>query len=226
MKLKMKTKIPLTPVFLVQIFLVMLTVSCVSSKKYESLKAEYDNYKNDCEISKSELKAIKSVMDEEQAQLQSLAKKINDAMQDLTNRGVNTEYKNGMLYVNMEDNLLYESGSAKLGEDGKKALAALASALNDYPKLKVVVVGHTDSVQFKSGSDNWTLSTERANGVVRSLRDDYSVDPARLTAAGRGKYDPVADNATAEGRAKNRRTEIILRADLERIWRQSLASRK
>jgi len=83
----------------------------------------------------------------------------------------------------------------------------------------VYVVGNTDDKKFKKGnSDNLSLSTERANGVVRVLRDDYQVDPTLLVAAGKGKYAPVADNSTEEGRAKNRRTEIILNPDLLKLW--------
>ena len=119
----------------------------------------------------------------------------------------------------MEDKLLYKSGSAVLGEEGKKALGNIASALNQYPDLKVVVMGNTDDQKFKnSNTDNLSLSTERANAVVRVLRDSYQVDPVRLTAAGKGKYAPVADNTSPEGRAKNRRTEIILRPDLVKLW--------
>ena len=80
------------------------------------------------------------------------------------------------------------------------------------------MLGNTDDKMFKKGSDNWTLSTERANGVVRAFRDTYKIDPLRLTAAGKGKYNPIADNSTEEGRAKNRRTDIILNPDLDKIW--------
>jgi chemotaxis protein MotB len=118
----------------------------------------------------------------------------------------------------MKDNLLYKSGSAKLSEDGKKALGNLASVLSEMPKLKVIVVGNTDTMHVKGVADNWSLSTERANGVVRALVKEYGIDPARLTAAGKGKFNPVADNSTEEGRAKNRRTEIVLNPDWERLW--------
>ena len=97
-------------------------------------------------------------------------------------------------------------------------MGRLAGVLTGYPKLKVIVVGNTDSVQSKGAPDNWSLSTERANGVVRTLVKDYKLDPTRLTSAGKGKFDPVADNSTEEGRAKNRRTEIILNPDWDRLW--------
>ncbi len=88
-------------------------------------------------------------------------------------------------------------------------------------------MGHTDDVKFKKGhSDNLSLSTERANGVVRILSDNYKVDLVRLTSGGKGKYAPVADNATAEGRAKNRRTEIILNPDLQRVGQRSAELKK
>jgi chemotaxis protein MotB len=139
-------------------------------------------------------------------------------MADFKDRGVDVEYKNGLVYVSMADNLLYKTGSAALGQNGKEALATLANVLNNYPNLKVIVVGHTDDVQTKKGTDNWSLSTERANGVVRLLTDTYNVEPSRITAAGKGKYDPVAENTSEAGRAKNRRTDIILNPDLVKVW--------
>ena len=90
--------------------------------------------------------------------------------------------------------------------------------LNQYPKLEVIVVGNTDTTHVKGVADNWSLSTERANNVVRILREKYTVDPGRLVAAGRGKFHPIADNSTKEGRAKNRRTEIVLNPDFVKIW--------
>jgi chemotaxis protein MotB len=91
--------------------------------------------------------------------------------------------------------------------------------LNENPNLLVYVIGNTDSVKVVRGfTDNWSLSTERANTVVRVLRDQYQVSMDRVTSAGRGKYDPIADNATADGRKQNRRTDIILNPDLSRLW--------
>jgi chemotaxis protein MotB len=158
-----------------------------------------------------------AVLKEEADDLDKVQRKLDEGLADFESKGVEVYNKHGMVYVSMQDNLLYKSGSAALSDSAKKALAQLAGVLNDYPKLRVIVVGNTDTIQFKKGSDNWALSTERANGVVRVLRDS-GVDPSRLTAAGKGKYDPVADNSTAEGRARNRRTEIVLNPDLDRIW--------
>jgi chemotaxis protein MotB len=196
-----------------------------ANAKNQSLQETYNNYKATCDANmktcddqRKKLEALQAVFKEESDNIDQLQKKIDSALADFESRGVEVYVKDGNIYVSMAESLLYKSGSSKLGDDGKKALGDLATVLNDYPNLKVVVVGHTDNVQFSKGSDNWTLSTERANGVVRLFRDQFKVDPNRLTSAGRGKYDPVADNTTAEGRAKNRRTEIVLNPDFDKIW--------
>jgi chemotaxis protein MotB len=165
------------------------------------------------------------LLEEQEAILMQVKEKVSTALADFMDKGVNAEYRDGLLHVRLADDLLYKSGSATLGENGKKAIGSLARVLNDYPRLEVIVVGHTDSTKF-IGGDNWSLSTERANGIVKLLRDSYKIDPTRLTAAGRGKYDPVASNATAEGRARNRRTEVILKADLNRLWEETKAEIK
>ena len=167
---------------------------------------------------KEKLEDAHEVLEEQYNIMQQVENKINDALADFKDKGVEVFFKKGLVHVSMEDNLLYKTGSARLDEKGKKALGNLATVLNEYPNLKVIVLGNTDDVKFKNGMDNWTLSTERANGVVRILRDAYKMDPLRLTAAGKGKYNPVADNSTEEGRSKNRRTDIILNPDLDRLW--------
>jgi chemotaxis protein MotB len=185
---------------------------------YDKLQTDYSNYKKQCEATQEKLATMQEVLTEEAKTLQAVQEKLDSALVDFKEKGVDVYYKNGLVFVSMADNLLYKSGSAVLGAEGKKALAPLATVLQDYPNLKVIVLGNTDDVQVKKGGDNWSLSTERANGVVRVLRDQYKVDPVRLTAAGKGKYNPIAENTSAEGRAKNRRTDIILNPDIERVW--------
>jgi len=185
----------------------------------KTVNEEYSQYRSRCEVTKQKLEWYQASLEEDLNTVMEIQKRIEDAVADFEDKGVEVYQKDRVIYVNMEDNLLYKSGSAELGADGKKALGALASALNNYPKLRVIVVGNTDDKKFKSSNtDNLSLSTERANGVVRVLRDSYHVDPTRLISAGQGKYNPVADNATADGRAKNRRTEIILRPDMMKLW--------
>jgi chemotaxis protein MotB len=187
------------------------------SARNESLQNELSTYKTSCMSTQQKLEAVQGMLAEEEDILQRVQDKLETAMADFSKRGVDVYFKNGLLYVSLPDELLYKTGSFQLDSDGKKALTILANILNDYPKLKVIVVGNTDNVKYKAGSDNWTLSTERANGVVRLLSQEYKVDAARLTSAGKGKYNPVADNTTLEGRARNRRTDIILNPDYDRI---------
>src|SRR5450755_1598756 len=141
--------------------------------------------------------------------MKEIRRKAADALIQFANAGVDVSYKNGLVYISMQDALLFDPGSAKLGKNGQEALAVVAQVLNDNPNLLIYVIGNTDSVKVtkaKGFTDNWSLSTERANSVVRVLRDQYQVSLDRVTSAGRGKFNPVADNSTAEGRAMNRRT--------------------
>ncbi len=184
----------------------------------KALTTEFNSYKKTCEENEEKLAVMREILMDEAENLARLEEILDSALADFEDRGVHVYMKGGLLYVSLEDDVLYKTGSAKLGESGKQALASLANVLNQYPKLKVIVLGNTDDVKSKKGTDNWTLSTERANGVVRTLRDDYQVDPTRLTSAGKGKYNPIGDNNTSEGRAKNRRIDIILNPDIDRLW--------
>jgi len=129
------------------------------------------------------------------------------------------EIKNGKVYVSMSDILLFKSGSAAVEAKGREALKLLADVLNKNIDIDILVEGHTDNVPIKTAvyKDNWDLSVARATSIVRILSSDYQIAPTRLTASGKGEYFPRADNDTATGRAKNRRTEIILSPKLEEI---------
>ena len=184
----------------------------------KAMTAEFSAYRTTCENTQKQLNSYKTAEAEENEKLKAIEKKVLDALANFNDKGVEVYTKDDRIYVNMEDNLLYKTGSAKLGAAGKEALGNLAMVLNDYPKLQIIVVGHTDNVKFKNtNNDNLSLSTERANVIVRELANELQIDPMRLTAAGKGKYAPIGDNQTAEGRAKNRRTEIILNPDLSNL---------
>ena len=132
---------------------------------------------------------------------------------------VRVAYRNGMVYISMQDQFMFPSGSTKLNPGGKKALSVVANILSGYRQYTAIVVGNTDTVDIKTGyKDNWSLSTERANTIVRYLMSSYGSDPNRLIAAGRSKFSPCASNSTVDGRAKNRRTDIIINPDLNKLW--------
>jgi chemotaxis protein MotB len=115
---------------------------------------------------------------------------------------------------------LFPSGSAVVNPRGVDALAKLAVVLNSNPDISVNIEGHTDSIPIRGKyKDNWDLSTARATSIVRILTDDYMVDPVRVEASGHSKFDPVDVNSTPEGRARNRRTEIILSPKLDEMYK-------
>ncbi len=171
------------------------------------------------EAYRARVAAFNQTLTENGNSMEQIKAKIAASLSAFKDAGISTTYKNGLVYISMRDQLMFPSGSAKLDDPGRQALSVIADALAEYKHLTVYVVGNTDTVKVAKGFiDNWSLSTERANTIVRVLRDYYGADPSRIVAAGRGKYDPIADNATPEGRAQNRRTDIILNPDLSRIW--------
>ena len=130
---------------------------------------------------------------------------------------VQVDIRGGKVHVSISDNLLFSSGSARVNKAAKQVLGKVSQVLNEHRELSVMVEGHTDNVPVNANgiNDNWELSTARATAVVRQLVNDFYVDPARLTAAGRAEHDPRGDNRTAEGRARNRRTEIVITPQLD-----------
>jgi len=188
------------------------------TEKNKKLEADYAVQREQCERMEAKYKHANDILREQDKVLKQIDDQLEKALGDLEDRGLSVHYKRGLLFVSMEDQLLYKPGSAKIEQQGVDALSRISAVMNDYPDVKIIVVGNTDDKLSKKGTDNWTLSTERANGIVRTLRDVYKIDPARMTSAGRGRFDPIADNATAEGRAKNRRIDIIFNPDMEKVW--------
>jgi chemotaxis protein MotB len=156
----------------------------------------------------------------------SITNALNDivkrALLSFNNEELTVEMKNGKVYVSLSDKLLFKSGSADIEEKGQEAIKKLAEVLNKNPEIDVLIEGHTDNVPLRNSvnfKDNWELSTGRATNIVRILSDICKVNPKRLTAAGRSEYLPKMSNETAEGRAKNRRTEIILTPKLDELYK-------
>lgn len=171
------------------------------------------------------LEKLQQLINRQKSQTEDLRKKMADALSNFNTEDLSVFKKNGKVYVRMSDKLLFPSGSALVDKAGKEALEKLAEVLNQNQDIKIDVEGHTDSIPIRiKFQDNWALSVARATSVVRILVDDYKVNPERLTASGRSKYDPVSDNETEAGRAKNRRTEIILEPKLTQLMELIQAS--
>lgn len=162
---------------------------------------------------------LQAEVDAQNARLQSLLNSVKDALLGFSSDELTVTEKNGKIYVAMSDKLLFEAGSAQVNKQGKEALGKLAEVLKKQHDIDVFIEGHTDNkpiktVQFK---DNWDLSVVRATSVVRILTKDYGVNPLQILPCGRGEFMPVDNNESVEGRAHNRRTEIIMAPKLDKL---------
>ena len=130
---------------------------------------------------------------------------------------VDVQVLKGVVYISLADNMLYKSGSYEINNRAAQTLSKIAKIIKDYKDYDVLIEGNTDNVPIKKTNirNNWDLSTLRASSVVQALQNDYGVDPKRLTAGGRGEYNPVASNDTEVGKQRNRRTQIIITPKLD-----------
>ena len=130
---------------------------------------------------------------------------------------VDVQVLKGVVYISLADNMLYKSGSYEINSRAAETLSKIAKIIKDYKDYDVLIEGNTDNVPISKTNirNNWDLSALRASSVVQALQNDYGVDPKRLTAGGRGEYNPVADNDTEVGKQRNRRTQIIITPKLD-----------
>lgn len=201
-------------------------------KEYEMMQKEYLLIQKNLMMSSSESKMTIA----DQARRLSGLQDVIDAQAEITNRLKNsiakallnykadelTVYlKDGNVYVSLSEKLLFKSGSDVVDSKGKAALKSLATVLNSSEDFTVAIEGHTDDVPIKTKifEDNWDLSTARATSIVRILTVDNGFDSGRITASGKSQFHPASANTTAEGRADNRRTEVILSPDLQEIYK-------
>lgn len=147
----------------------------------------------------------------------ALVMKLKRSLIDINDDDVNIQVIKGVVYISLSDKMLFKSGSYEINKQAETVLEKIARVLNDHNQFEFIVEGHTDDVPIYTDSmvDNWDLSVKRATSVVRLLQTKYGIDPARMTAGGRSEYVPKSSNLTAEGRAINRRTEIIILPKLD-----------
>jgi chemotaxis protein MotB len=167
------------------------------------------------------VKELQDMIRRKEELAKALLDKIKGALSSFSSDELSVELKNGLVYVSMSDKLLFKSGKIDVDAKGKEALGKLAVELNKNPDIQVAIEGHTDNVPIKTAqfSDNWDLSVMRANSILRILSKDYQVDAKRLSPVGKGEFFPKADNSTAEGKSKNRRTEIVLSPKLDELYK-------
>lgn len=162
---------------------------------------------------------LEALIASKEAAMQQLKSAISNALKGFEGKGLTVEQRDGKVYVSMENKLLFGSGQWAVGANGKSAVVELARVLVQNPTIDVLIEGHTDDDPYRTGGviqDNWDLSVKRATAIVRILQEN-NVSPKQITAAGHGEYVPVASNETPEGKAKNRRIEIILSPNLDEV---------
>jgi len=200
--------------------------------KYSEMDSNYDKLKNNSstEISKlsndlkkreQRLKEVEEILRKRDEATNQLKEKLQQALLGFTKNGLTVEIRNGKVYVSLTDKLLFPSGSIIIDEKGKQALSQLADVLKQQPEINIAVEGHTDSQKITNLGqikDNWDLSVLRSTSVVRYLTEVSKVESVRMTATGKGEFQPLDANTTAEGRSKNRRIEIVLSPKLDELY--------
>lgn len=191
----------------------------------ESLKAEaarLASAKTELEEKARRVAELENILASNDKQMRALKDNLSKALNAFEGRGLTIEHKNGKVYVSMENKLLFKSGSWTVNNEGNEAVVELGKVLADNPDITVLIEGHTDNDRIIGNlgdgvKTNWDLSTKRSLAIVSILEQTTGIDKKNLTAAGRSEFAPIADNKTAEGKAKNRRIEVILTPNLDKI---------
>lgn len=166
------------------------------------------------------IRTMQEAMNKKDSVTLALVTSLKGALGNLDDEDIQINVEKGVVYVSISDKLLFKSGSYEVSERAKEVLSKVAKVVKNKPNLDFMVEGHTDNVPIKNAvlEDNWDLSVKRATSIVRILQNQFGVEPARMTAAGRSYYVPVASNETAEGRAANRRTRIVILPKLDQFY--------
>lgn len=190
-----------------------------------AIKAEIERLnklKNDLDSKSRRVAELEDLLDAQNRNLKKLKDALSKALFEFEGKGLTVEQKNGKVYVSMENKLLFPSGSWSVSKEGKNAVEQLGSVLAQNPDIAILIEGHTDTDKILGNlgggiTNNWDLSTKRATAIVNILEENSRIDKKNLTAAGRSEFSPIASNSTAEGKAKNRRIEVILTPKLDEI---------
>jgi chemotaxis protein MotB len=193
--------------------------------KEKTIAAEQERLnklRGELEASSKRLNELEAYIAAKDANMKKLKENLSKALNAFEGKGLTIEQKNGKVYVSMENKLLFQTGSWAVGVEGKKAVVELGKVLAQNPDISVLIEGHTDDDKILGTigggvENNWDLSTKRATAIVNILSENKDINRQSLTAAGRGEYAPLMANTTAEGKAKNRRIEIILTPKLDEI---------
>jgi chemotaxis protein MotB len=192
-----------------------------SSNEINKLSGNLNKISEDLKKREQRLKEVEEILRKRDEATNQLKAKLQEALLGFTKNGLTVEIKNGKVYVSLTDKLLFPSGSIIIDEKGKQALTQLAAVLKQQPEINIAVEGHTDSQKINNLGqikDNWDLSVLRSTSVVRFLTEEQKVESVRMTATGKGQFQPLGSNATADSRSKNRRIEIVLSPKLDELY--------
>lgn len=183
-------------------------------------QARLDKLRSELESSSKRLDELEAMMAAKDANMRKLKETLSKALNSFEGKGLTVHQKDGKVYVSMENKLLFQSGSWAVGSEGRRAVVEVGKVLAANPDISVLIEGHTDDDAYQGSgpiADNWDLSTKRATAIVNILCENKGINRQNLTAAGRSEYAPLASNSTTEGKARNRRIEIILTPKLDEI---------
>jgi chemotaxis protein MotB len=191
-------------------------LSVISNSQAESIKKSLDNIGNKDAF----IQNLQAQMAHKDSVNMALVMNLKGAIGNMDDKDINIKVDKGVVYIDISDKMLFKSGSYDVTEGAKTVLGKVATVLKAQPDIEFMVEGHTDNKPYSHPGqlkDNWDLSVKRATSVVRILQKQYGLDPAHITAAGRGEYVPVTANDTEEGRAANRRTRIVILPQLDQF---------
>ncbi|QNR25564.1 OmpA family protein [Croceimicrobium hydrocarbonivorans] len=192
----------------------------LENDRLQKLDANLQKLGQEIQVREARISELESAMARKDSTVEMVRQRLRDALRNFDGKGLTVEERDGKVYVSLENRLLFPSASWTVEAEGRKALEELAVVLAENPDLQVMVEGHTDADAFNGRTavkDNWDLSVMRATSIVKILVANEGVNKANITAAGRSEYVPVASNDTPEGKAKNRRTEIIITPNLSEL---------
>ncbi len=192
-------------------------LSVISSQQAESIKKSMENIG----AKDAYIQDLQTSLARKDSLNMALVMNLKGAIGNINDEDINIKVDKGVVYIDISDKLLFKSGSYDVTDRAKEVLGKVALVLKNQPNIEFMVEGHTDNVPFKRGVliDNWDLSVKRATSVIRLLQGEYGLDPAKMSAAGRAEYHPVGSNDSAEGKAANRRTRIVILPQLDQFFK-------
>ncbi len=193
-------------------------LSVISASQAESIRKSMENIG----AKDAYIQTLQQQMAHKDSLNMALVMNLKGAVGNMDDQDINIKVDKGVVYIDISDKLLFKSGKYEVTSQAKTVLGKVAAVLKNQPDIEFMVEGHTDNVPYTGGgvlADNWDLSVKRATTIVKILQKQYGLDPAKMAAAGRGEYKPVADNNTKEGKAANRRTRIVILPQLDQFFK-------